>query len=30
VAGIRPDEIELIQRRWLTELVDDPFTPVVV
>lgn len=30
VAGIRPDEIELIQRRWLTELIDDPFTPVVV
>jgi len=30
VAGIRTDEIERIQRRWLTELVDDPFTPVVV
>ena len=30
VAGIRPEEIELIQRRWLTDLVDDPFTPVVV
>ena len=30
VAGILPDEIELIQRRWLTELVDDPFTPVVL
>jgi O-antigen biosynthesis protein len=27
VAGIRPEEIELIQRRWLTHLVDDPFTP---
>jgi len=27
VAGIGPDEIELIQRRWLTHLVDDPFTP---
>jgi hypothetical protein len=30
VAGIRPEEIELIQRRWLTHLVDDPFTPVLV
>ncbi len=30
VAGIRPDEVELIQRRWLTELIDDPFTPVAV
>ena len=30
VTGIRPDEIERIQRRWLTDLVDDPFTPVVV
>ncbi len=29
-AGIRPGEVELIQRRWLTDLVDDPFTPVVV
>ena len=28
VAGIRPEEIDLIQRRWLSELVDDPFTPV--
>jgi O-antigen biosynthesis protein len=28
VAGIRPEEIELIQRRWLSELIDDPFTPV--
>jgi GT2 family glycosyltransferase len=27
VAGIHPDEIELIQGRWLTHLVDDPFTP---
>jgi GT2 family glycosyltransferase len=30
VAGISPDEIELIQRRWLTHLVDDPFTPAHV
>jgi len=30
VAGIRPEEVELIQRRWLTHLVDDPFTPVAV
>lgn len=30
VAGIRPEEVELIQRRWLTDLIDDPFTPVVV
>ena len=29
-AGIKPEEIELIQRRWLTHLVDDPFTPAVV
>ncbi len=28
VAGIRQDEIDLIQRRWLSELIDDPFTPV--
>ena len=28
VAGIRPEEIDLIQRRWLSELIDDPFTPV--
>lgn len=28
VAGIRAEEIELIQRRWLSELIDDPFTPV--
>lgn len=30
VAGVRPDEIALIQRRWLTRLIDDPFTPAVV
>lgn len=30
VAGIHPDEIELIQRRWLTHLVDDPFTPAAL
>lgn len=30
VAGVRQDEIELIQRRWLHDLEDDPFTPVVV
>jgi GT2 family glycosyltransferase len=30
VAGIRPEEIELIQRRWRTMLEDDPFTPVTV
>jgi len=30
VAAIRPEEIELIQRRWLTHLVADPFTPAVV
>ncbi|MEO7371787.1 MAG: hypothetical protein ABIZ69_13035, partial [Ilumatobacteraceae bacterium] len=30
VAGIHPEEIELIQRRWLTHLVDDPFTPAHV
>lgn len=29
-AGVRQDEIDLIQRRWLTHLVDDPFTPAVV
>ena len=28
--GIRPDEVDLIQRRWLTHLIDDPFTPAVV
>ena len=27
VAGIKPEDIEVIQRRWLTHLVDDPFTP---
>ena len=26
--GIRPEEIELIQRRWVSHLIDDPFTPV--
>jgi GT2 family glycosyltransferase len=30
VAGINPEEIELIQRRWLTHLIDDPFTPASV
>ena len=30
VATIRPEEIELIQARWLTHLVDDPFTPAFV
>lgn len=30
VAGIRQDEIDLIQRRWLSKLVADPFTPAVV
>jgi GT2 family glycosyltransferase len=30
VAGIKPEEIELIQRRWLTRLVDDPFTAASV
>jgi GT2 family glycosyltransferase len=30
VAGIRPEEIELIQGRWLTHLVYDPFTPATV
>ena len=30
VATIRPDEIELIQSRWLSHLVDDPFTPALV
>ncbi len=29
VAGILPEEIELIQRRWRTHLEADPFTPVV-
>ncbi len=27
VAGIKPEEIELIQGRWLTHLVHDPYTP---
>ena len=30
VAGVHPEEIELIQQRWLTHLVDDPFTPAHV
>ena len=30
VAGIKQEEIDLIQRRWLTHLVDDPFTPASV
>jgi GT2 family glycosyltransferase len=30
VAGIRTDEIEFIQSRWLHHLLDDPFTPAVV
>ena len=30
VAGIREEEIALIQRRWLTHLTSDPFTPVTV
>lgn len=30
VAGIRPEEVELVQRRWRTLLEDDPFTPVTV
>lgn len=30
VAGILPAEVELIQRRWLSHLVEDPFTPVRV
>ena len=30
VAGIKTDEIDLIQRRWLTHLVRDPFTPGAV
>jgi GT2 family glycosyltransferase len=30
VAGIKQDEIELIQHRWLTHLIDDPFTPAAV
>jgi GT2 family glycosyltransferase len=30
VAGIKPEEIEVIQRRWLTHLVHDQYTPGVV
>ena len=30
VTGIRPDEIATIQRRWLSHLADDPFTPALV
>ena len=30
VAGIKPEEIELIQRRWLTHLVRDQYTPGLV
>jgi GT2 family glycosyltransferase len=30
VAGIKPEEIEVIQRRWLTHLVHDRYTPGVV
>jgi GT2 family glycosyltransferase len=30
VAGVHPDEIALIQRRWLTHVIDDPYTPAVV
>jgi O-antigen biosynthesis protein len=30
VAGIKPEEIELIQRRWMTHLTADPFTPASV
>jgi GT2 family glycosyltransferase len=30
VAGIGADEIELIQRRWLSKLIADPYTPAVV
>ncbi|MGE3588903.1 MAG: glycosyltransferase family 2 protein [Ilumatobacteraceae bacterium] len=30
VAGIEPEEIEVIQRRWLSQLVADPYTPAVV
>ena len=28
VASIRPEEVELIQRRWLSRLIEDPFSPV--
>jgi O-antigen biosynthesis protein len=30
IAGIKPEDIEVIQGRWLTHLVDDPFTPASV
>ena len=30
VPTIRPEEVELVQRRWLTDLIDDPFSPVVI
>jgi hypothetical protein len=30
VAGVRPEEVEFIQARWLSHLVDDPFTPALV
>jgi len=30
VAGIKPEDVEVIQRRWLTHLRDDPFTPADV
>jgi GT2 family glycosyltransferase len=30
VAGIKPEEIEFIERRWRTHLADDPFTPATV
>jgi O-antigen biosynthesis protein len=30
VAGIQPFEVELIQRRWLSKSVSDPFTPAVI
>jgi GT2 family glycosyltransferase len=30
VAGIEPHEIEVIQRRWLSKLALDPFTPATV
>jgi hypothetical protein len=30
IAGIRPEEVELIQRRWLSQSVTDPFTPAEI
>jgi GT2 family glycosyltransferase len=30
VAGIKPEEIDVIQGRWLTQLRNDPFTPADV